>query len=159
MHEIPRTTLNSWRMLRTAMADKRKWIAHIIRRSSSQVDHWCVAPPTAFDPDASGDINPIDFLLCLLRACGDEQARSVMDWMCQEFGGRFVPTNGGPADGKLFREPADAIPHLKALITEIKKREASDRVVLAHLNEVFLILTSHFKEDKTEKFHGLEHSD
>jgi len=156
MHEIPRTTLNSWYVLREAMGDKRKWIAHVIRRSSNQIDHWCIPPPTAFNPDSSGDINPIDFLICVLRACGDAQARSVMDWMCREFGGRFVPTAGGQGDGKLFREPTDAIPHLKALIAEIKKRDASDRVILAHLNEVFLILTSHFTEDTTETFHGLE---
>jgi len=154
MHEISRTTPDSWRVLREAMGDKRKYVAHVIRRSGNQVDHWCISPPTADNPDSSGDINPLDFLICLLRACGDVQARYVVDWLCRQFGGRFVPSTGGTGDGKLFREPGDAIPHLKALLIELKKTKPSARVVRAHLEEAFVILSAHFQEDGQNGHNG-----
>jgi len=143
MHDIARTTPDSWRVLREAMGDKRKYVAHVIRRSSNQVDHWCISPPTPTNPDSAGDINPIDFLICLLHACGDVQGRYVMDWLCRQFGGRFIPNDGGQGDGKLFRDLGDAAPHLKALQAEIRKGKSSSPAVLrAHLDEVFVIITS-----------------
>ena len=154
MQDISRTTGDSWRVLREAMGDRRKYIAHVIRRSGNQVDHWCVSPPTPENPDSSGDINPLDFLICLLRACGHVQARYVVDWLCRQFGGQFVPASGGIGDGKLFREPSDAIPHLKALLTELKKPNVSARVVRAHLDEAFTILSAHFQEDEQNEHNG-----
>jgi len=141
--EVPRTTPGSWRVLREAMGDKRKWIAHAIRRSPNVIDHWCIPTPTPEQPDSAGQINRLDEMMSLLHACGAGPARKVLDWMCRQFGGRFVPANGGSGDGKLFRDLGDAQSHLKALQTEIRKgKSASPAVLRAHLDEVFVIITS-----------------
>ena len=91
MSDIQRTTPDSWRMLRDAIDKKRTYVAFIIRRSGNQVDHWCIAPPTEKNPDAAGDINPLDFLITLLHACGRENAVPVVDFICRQFGGSFKP--------------------------------------------------------------------
>ncbi|HUU94716.1 MAG TPA: hypothetical protein VM487_03175 [Phycisphaerae bacterium] len=149
MAEIPRTTPDSWRVLREAMGDKRKWIAHAIRRSPNLIDHWCVPPPSPELPDSAGQINRLDEMIGLLRACGDDQAPAVLDFLCRQFRGRFIPADGGQGDGKLFRDPQDAIPHLKALLDELKKKKsASRRVIRVHLEEAFVILTSNLTEQE-----------
>jgi len=152
MDEVPRTTPGSSKALREAMGDKRKWIAHAVRRANSQVDRWLVPPPSPENPDSSGDINPLDFLISIIRACDEERRHDLLDWLCRRFAARCVPQDGGQGDGKLFRDLGDAVPHLKALTTEIKKKDkASLELLRALLDEVFVIVTSHLAdtEDKT----------
>jgi len=114
-----------------------------------------IPPPTPQAPHNSGDINPLDFLISIFRCCEPEKVQDALDWLCLKFGGRFVPQNGGSGDGKLFRDLPDALPHLQAMISEIKKKDkASDSVLLAHLEEAFCIITANTKgreQDGQEK--------
>jgi len=142
----PRTTPGSWRVFRELLSDRLTYAAHLVRRSPSQVEKWTIPPPSADAPHHAGDINPLDFLISILRCVEREKAQVALDWLCLRFGGRFVPQDGGSGDGLLFRDLPDAVPHLKALLDEIKKKDkASDQVMLAHLEEVFCIITAAIK--------------
>ena len=147
MDEVPRTTPDSWRVLREAMGDKRKWVAHAVRRATSLVDRWLVPPPSPGNPDSSGDINPLDFLISIITACDAERRHGLLDWLCRRFGARCVPQDGGQGDGRLFRDLTDAVPHLQAAAKEIKKAEkCSVKVLRVHLDEAWIIVTSNLAE-------------
>ena len=150
MEEVPRTTPGSWRVLREAMADKRKYVAHAVRRANSQVDRWLVPPPSPGNPDSSGDINPLDFLISIISACDEERRHGILDWLCRRFGARCVPQDGGQGDGRLFRMLSDAVPHLKGAMAEIKKADkCSPKLLQAHLDEAWAIITSNLADTKT----------
>ena len=152
MNQIARTTPGSWEVLRKAIADKRKFVAWALRRSHNLIEKWVLPPPTKDSPDSSGEANPLDFTIALLKACERENAHEALDWLCGQFGGRFVPVDGGRGDGKLFRDLAEALPHLKALAAEIKKNEGrSDRVIDAHLRDAYVIVTSYLKDQEASK--------
>ena len=153
MEDVPRTTDDSWRVLREAFADRRKYVAHAVRRANSQVDRWVVPPPSPGNPDSSGDINPLDFMISVFRACERENARQALDWLCGQFGGRFVPQDGGQGDGRLFRELEEALPHLKALQKELARNciNPPPGVVAAHLEEAYVIITSWLMDPKEKK--------
>lgn len=137
----------SHRILKKLIGDRVPYVSEVLRRSAAQVTKWLLPPATKADPNQSGEINPVDMLVTLLR-CGDEEvARDVVDWICLRFGGRFVPRDGGQGDGRLFRGPEDAVSHLKAIVDELKKKgNASPQVVQAHLDEAFCVLTSWAKD-------------
>jgi len=152
MEDVPRTTDGSWRVLREAFGDRRKYVAHAVRRATSQVDRWLVPPPSPGNPDSSGDINPLDFMISIFRACERENAREAMDWLCRQFGGRFVPQDGGRGDGRLFRELNEAEPHLKVLLKELRScANPPPGVVAAHLDEAYVIITSYLMDVKEKK--------
>jgi len=144
---IPLTTDGSAELFRRLIAGRTKLIAARLQRNTNVVINWQTQPPSEENPNSGGDYNPFDWIIRVLTALGGDQARQGCDWICRQFNGRFVPTDGGPGDGKFFREPIDAIPHLKTLLAELKKPNASARVVRAHLDEAFTILTAHFQED------------
>jgi hypothetical protein len=64
-----------------------KSLAAALRLSPAMVYKWCQDYDPA-DPDASGARNPLDRLADVLRATGDTE---VVNWLCQEAGGFFVP--------------------------------------------------------------------
>ena len=150
MEEVPRTTPGSSRVLRMAMGDKRKYVAHAVRRADSQVHRWVMPPPSPANPDSSGDINPLDFLISIISACDSERRHGILDWLCRRFRARCVPQDGGQGDGRLFRTLSDAAPHLKAMQAEIRKgEECSASVLRAHLDEAWIIITSNLADTKT----------
>ncbi len=125
---VPLTTDGSAALLRRLIAGRTKLVAARVQRSTAVVTNWQTPPPDDSNPNSDGDPNPLDWLVRVLTALGTEQAREGCDWIARQFGGRYVPRSGGQGDGKLFREPADAIPHLKSLIAELRKSDPSPRV-------------------------------
>jgi len=151
-----KTTPGSAGVLRALIGDIRKLVGFKVGRAKSLVDMWVADPPSAKNPESTGVANPIDMIVSLLwlgsRADGHSirDAHKTLDWLCRQFGGRFVPQDGGRGDGKLFRDLGDALPHLKALTTEIKKKDGTSlKVLKAHLDEVFVIITSNLADTKT----------
>ena len=151
-----KTTPGSAGVLRALIGDIRKLVGFKVGRAKSLVDMWVVDPPSEKNPESTGVANPLDMIISLLRLGSRAEGHSVrdahktLDWLCRQFGGRFVPQDGGQGDGKLFRDLADAAPHLKAMLTELKKNDkASLQVLKAHLDEVFVIITSHQADSKS----------
>jgi hypothetical protein len=64
-----------------------KALAAELRLSSALVYKWCQEWDPE-DPDASGARNPLDRIADIVRTTGD---RDVVNWMCHEAGGFFVP--------------------------------------------------------------------
>jgi len=140
---IPLTTDGSAELFRKLVGGRTKLVAARLQRNANVVTNWQTPPPSEENPNSGGDYNPFDWIIRVLTSLGTEQAREGCDWIARQFGGRFVPANGGSGDGKLFRDLGDAQSHLKALQTEIRKgKSASPAVLRAHLDEVFVIITS-----------------
>jgi len=80
--------MKSHEVLRRA-ADRTsvKSLAAALRLSPALVYKWC-QPHDANDPDASGARNPLDRLADVIRETGDTD---VVNWLCHEAGGFFVP--------------------------------------------------------------------
>lgn len=69
-----------------------KALAAELRLSQALVYKWCQEWDPA-DPDASGARNPLDRLADIIRVTGD---RDVVNWLCHESGGFFVPNPAPP---------------------------------------------------------------
>lgn len=69
-----------------------KALAAELRLSSALIYKWCQEwDPT--DPDASGARNPLDRLADIVRFTNN---RDVVNWLCHEAGGYFVPNPSEP---------------------------------------------------------------
>lgn len=80
--------MRSYEVLRAATEDVGvKALAAELRVSQALVYKWCQAWD-AEAPDASGARNPLDRVADIQRFTGD---RGVIDWLCQQAGGFFVP--------------------------------------------------------------------
>ena len=140
---IPLTTDGSAELFRKLVGGRTKLVAARLQRNANVVTNWQTPPPSEDNPNSGGDYNPFDWIIRVLTSLGTEQAREACDWIARQFGGRFVAQDGGTGDGKLFRLLSDATPHLKVLQSEIRKgKSASPAVLRAHLDEVFVIITS-----------------
>ena len=64
-----------------------KALAAELRLSPALIYKWCQESDPN-DPDASGARNPLDRLADVVRVTGD---RDVVNWLCHESGGFFVP--------------------------------------------------------------------
>ena len=69
-----------------------KALAATLRLSPALVYKWCQEHDPS-DPDASGARNPLDRLADIIEETGD---REVVNWLCHEAGGFFVPNPTGP---------------------------------------------------------------
>ncbi len=80
--------MRSYEVLREA-ADKSgvKALAAALRLSPALVYKWCQQSDPD-DPDASGARNPLDRLRDIVNATGSTK---VVNWLCHEAGGFFVP--------------------------------------------------------------------
>ena len=76
-----------------------KALAAQLRLSQALIYKWC-QEFDAHDPDASGARNPLDRIADIVRATGD---REVVNWLCHEANGFFVP-NPEPALADLETE-------------------------------------------------------
>ena len=147
--QIPLTTDGSADLFRRLIGGRTKLVAARLQRNTNVVINWQTQPPSEENPNSGGDYNPLDWIIRVLTALGGDQAREGCDWICRQFNGRFVPTNGGEGDGKLFRDLSDALPHLKALQTEIRKnKNAAPAMLRTHLEQVFVIITSNVTEQE-----------
>lgn len=64
-----------------------KALAAKLRLSPALIYKWCQQADSS-DPDASGARNPLDRLADIITATDDPE---VVNWLCQESGGFFVP--------------------------------------------------------------------
>jgi hypothetical protein len=64
-----------------------KALAAALKLSPALVYKWC-QPHDETDPDASGALNPLDRLAEIIAATGDVD---VINWLCNQAGGFFVP--------------------------------------------------------------------
>ena len=71
-----------------------KALAAELRLSPALVYKWCQEWDPG-DPDASGARNPLDRLADIVRVTGDS---SVLNWLCHEAGGFYVPNPPDPPD-------------------------------------------------------------
>ncbi len=80
--------MRSDEILKTA-ADKIgvKALAAALKLSPALVYKWC-QPHDENDPDASGALNPLDRLAQIFEVTGDVE---VINWLCNQAGGFFVP--------------------------------------------------------------------
>ncbi len=69
-----------------------KALAAELRLSPALVYKWCQEHDPD-DPDASGARNPLDRLADLVRVTGDHE---VVNWLCHEAAGFYVPNPGEP---------------------------------------------------------------
>ena len=152
--QVPLTTDGSWRVLQELIAGRTKLIAARLQRNAGLIQNWQTPPPSDDNPNSDGDPNPLDWIVRVLRALGDDQAREGLDWLCRQFGCRAVPAAGGSGDGKLFRTDIDAIPHLKSLMAEIRKPSPSPQVLRQHLDEAFAILSAHVAQQEVHDDHA-----
>lgn len=69
-----------------------KSLASELRLSQALIYKWCQEWEPD-DPEAGGARNPLDRLADIVRFTGD---RDVVNWLCHEAGGFFVPNPGEP---------------------------------------------------------------
>lgn len=69
-----------------------KSLASELRLSQALIYKWCQEWEPD-DPDAGGARNPLDRVADIVRVTGD---RDVVNWLCHEAGGFFVPNPGEP---------------------------------------------------------------
>ena len=69
-----------------------KALAANLRVSPALVYKWCQAS-SPDDPDSSGARNPLDRIAEIVKATEDN---NVVNWLCHEAGGFFVPNPKGP---------------------------------------------------------------
>lgn len=70
-----------------------KFLASELRLSQALIYKWCQEWQPD-DPDAGGARNPLDRLAEIVRVTGD---RNVVNWLCHEAGGFFVPNPSEPS--------------------------------------------------------------
>jgi len=149
MDGFSKTTFGSSLVLRRAIADRRKLVAHRLGRATSLVDRWVIDPPSEKNPEGNGVPNPLDLLIALLKTCEMQKGHEALDWLCHQFGGDFIPRDGGRGDGKLFRDIKDSLPHIEWLRREIKNKAGPSRKLLAiHLQEAYCIISSHLAREE-----------
>ncbi len=102
-----------------------KALAAELRLSPALVYKWC-QQSGADDPDASGARNPLDRLADILRITG---CRNVVDWLCHESGGFFVPNPGAedaPPRVEMLNETQKLVQEFSQLLTTVTQSIEDD---------------------------------
>ena len=105
-----------------------KSVAATLRLSTALVYKWCqVRDPD--DPDTGGARNPLDRLADVVRATGDV---SVVNWLCHEAGGFFVPDPDTPAeeqDAELLNRTQRLVMEFSRLLTTVTRAIEDDGLI------------------------------
>jgi hypothetical protein len=137
------STPGSHQALRDAAGDLRKVIAYRLGRKEGIVDKWLLAPPVdAETRDANGIPNPLDHVIAIYHiVASDQQAKAdtLLDWLCRQCGGRFVPAPTGQAGLAFDPETAEGL--LCDLIETLQnargpKRSAKTRAIRLQLQNL-----------------------
>lgn len=124
--------MRSYEVLRNA-AEKVgvKQLAHALKLSPALVYKWCQEFDPD-DPDASGARNPLDRLAEIVELTGD---RAVVQWLCQQAEGFFVPnppTKRGPIGRELVVETQELVEDFSHLLRTVTKAIADDGIIESH---------------------------
>ena len=90
-----------------------KALAGSLKLSPALIYKWC-QENDPHDPDASGARNPLDRLAEIVAETGDP---AVVNWLCHEAGGFFVPNPTGPPQDIS----ADLLGHTQTLVREFSQ--------------------------------------
>jgi hypothetical protein len=105
-----------------------KSLAATLRLSPALIYKWCQESDVN-DPDASGARNPLDRLADVVRATGDTE---VVNWLCHEAGGFFVPNpreTPQPSNVGLLMKTQQLVREFSHLLNTVTKSIADDNVI------------------------------
>ena len=105
-----------------------KALAATLRLSPALIYKWCQESDQN-DPDASGARNPLDRLADIIRATGDTE---VVNWLCHEAGGFFVPNPPEPtqpASVGLLLRTQQLVSEFSHLLNTVTKSIADDNAI------------------------------
>ena len=84
--------------------------------------------------DGSGSRNPLDRLLKVVEVTNDP---GIVEWLCQQCGGYFVPNPGGIRDDYEMLPATHAIiQQFSSLLNEISKAAADDSITADEAEEI-----------------------
>ena len=104
-----------------------KKVAAELHLSQSVVYKWCLPPETETE-DGSGTRNPLDRLKEILKVTGDN---GVVQWLCQQAGGFFVPNPVAQAnaDSEVLRSTQVILKEFSELLAEVSKSFDGDQAI------------------------------
>ena len=113
--------MKSYEVIRSAVDEPGvKAIAAAMKVSAALVYKWCEPPADATDPDQSGAKNPLDRVRDLYVNTKDKK---LIDWLCHEAGGFFVPNpDNDPSkslDERVFAETRNMVRDFSELLDTI----------------------------------------
>lgn len=113
-----------------AAADKIgvKALAAALKLSPALVYKWC-QPCTAEDPNGSGALNPLDRLAQIVELTGDVE---VVNWLCKQAGGFFVPdveVDGRDVRTDLIVGAQQLVKEFSDMLEEVSRSIANDSCI------------------------------
>ncbi len=121
--------MHSYEVLKRAIdAADVKSVAATLRLSTALVYKWCQARDPD-DPGAGGVRNPLDRLADVVHATGDV---NVVNWLCHEAGGFFVPNPAETADDRdaeLLNRTQRLVMEFSQLLTTVTRAIEDDGVI------------------------------
>ena len=103
-------------------------MAATLRLSTALVYKWCQARDPD-DPDTGGARNPLDRLAEVVRATGDV---SVVNWLCNQAGGFFVPdpdTTSEEQEAELLNRTQRLVMEFSQLLTTVTRAIENDGLI------------------------------
>lgn len=118
--------MRSYEILREASEEIGvKALAAALRVSPALVYKWC-QQSSQDDPDASGARNPLDRLADIVEATG---STDVVNWLCNQAGGFFVPNSvppSGDVQTELLMTTQRLVQEFSRLLTAVTKSIEDD---------------------------------
>jgi hypothetical protein len=105
-----------------------KALAAQLRLSPALVYKWCQEYDPD-DPDVGGARNPLDRLAEVIEATGDD---GVVNWICQQADGFFVPNSKAPAGGlgsELIQQTQKLVTEFSRLLTTVSSSIEDDGAI------------------------------